>query len=204
MEYKTTNINKRLLKLELNIDCDIRFEHDNGYIVNHTLKKICGPYKNIFNAVDDMIKVCLRINQRTNAIELITHKDSYTIQYDIPEYTHVSKNGNETKRLYNTDDQHLFIMQSGIYCIENKELDLMYVGETIVSFYKRWTDHCKKPSTKKLKRLIEHPNTKFRIIEILPKDKYLTEHRESYYIDLYKSTTLYQVFGGNYRDNRKN
>lgn len=203
MEYKTTEINKRLLKLEFDIDSNITFNSNSGYIVNHTLKKICGPYKNIQKSIDNAFKVCFKSNKRTSLADLIVHKDSYVTQYNIPEYTHVTISGRETTRRYKTDNQDIFLSSAGVYCIENEKLNLIYVGETIVSFHKRWTDHYTKASTKRLKTLIIHPNTKFRILEITERDKRVTESKELYYIELLKTNTTYEVLGGNFADNRK-
>lgn len=166
------------------------------YLVNHTLKKICGPYKDVEKVKNKIQDVCKRIQKANKALELIKHKDTYVIYHDIPEYTHVSISGNEHIIPYKTNNQFIFIERCGVYCIKNDTLNIIYVGETTVSFHKRWRQHCSKPNNKKMKALIEHPDTVFQILEITNKDKAITLEKEQSYIEHFKSNSRYVVLGG--------
>lgn len=189
------NINNKIKKI---LDCDnVVLQGCGSYIVNHTLKQIAGPYMNIENTVIKAFYPCRTLRQHTNMTKLLVHPDTILEdkEYD---YTKIAVSGKIASTPYYTEDDIKQVKKCcGIYSISSKNLNTIYIGETITSFHKRWLSHCSSPMNK-VKKLLQQDDVIFRILEICKPDKVTTLAKEYSTITKLKESSDKIVLGGCY------
>jgi hypothetical protein len=147
----------------------------------------------------------------------LTKKEERTIENNIPYYIeYIDKpyryndynNYQETaeeRYYYKTDeDEELIRNNYGCYAIYNATLKIIYIGETITSFHKRWSQHYRNidKDTKRKQTLLKHPDTICTVIYVSNGDKEETENIEAQTIEWYRNEyPEWTILGGTYRDN---
>ena len=201
IKYK---INKRIRRL---LQCDdiIELKGDGKYIINHELKIYMGPYQKIdytINRIFDVVKIQ---RKSTPASDFLFHPNTYISDDFVATYKHFNIKGEiivpytpENPPYKTRHEIQMVCNNCGIYAIVNSTLRISYIGETVTSFHKRWSQHYYKP-TKSVKKLLKHKDTRFIILQITPPDKNITEALEDKYIKFYKSHTDYKILGGTFR-----
>ena len=103
------------------------------------------------------------------------------------------------------DDKDIVYNNYGCYAIYNETLKIIYIGETITSFHKRWKKHYYNINndTRRKQELLRHPDTICTVIYVSNGDKEETENIEAQTIEWYKEEYHdWTILGGTYRDNR--
>lgn len=137
-----------------------------------------------------------RVKEESSISEIVEEKIDTRIK--VGEHRYITPN-------YRTEEDIYIVANNyGCYAIYNETLKTIYVGETTVSFHKRWNNHyTKKDMSKKKREFLNHPDTYCMILYISNGDKQETEEIEAQCIEYYKQEyPTWTILGGTYQDNK--